>query len=59
MGRQRHTAEQIIGKLWEAEVLQGKEMATQEILGQLGVSDASMTNGGRSMEDCGSIRQSR
>ena len=41
MGRQRHTPEQIIGKLREAEVLQGKGMQMEEILRQLGVSDAT------------------
>ena len=40
MGRQRHTAEQIIGKLREAEVLRGKGMSIEEILRQLGISDA-------------------
>ena len=41
MGGQRHSAEQIIGKLREAEVLQGKGMSMEEILRQLGVSDAT------------------
>ena len=41
MGRQRHTPEQVIGKLREAEVLQGKGMQMEEILRQLGVSDAT------------------
>lgn len=41
MGRQRHTPEQIIGKLREAEVLQGKGTQIEEILRQLGVSDAT------------------
>ena len=41
MGKQRHTAEQIIGKLREAEVLQGKGMPMEEVLRQLGVSDAT------------------
>ena len=41
MGRQRHTPEQIIGKLREAEVLQGKGMQLDEILRQLGISDAT------------------
>lgn len=41
MGRQRHTPEQIIGKLREAEVLQGKGMQMEEILRQLGISDAT------------------
>jgi len=38
MGRQRHSAEQIIGKLRKAEVLQGKGMPMEEILRQLGIS---------------------
>jgi putative transposase len=41
MGRQKHTAEQIIGKLREAEVLQGKGMTLEEVLRQLGISDAT------------------
>ena len=41
MGRQRHTAEQIIGELREAEVLLGKGMAMEEALRQLGISDAT------------------
>lgn len=41
MGRQRHTAEQIITKLREAEVLQGKGMSLEEVLRQLGISDAT------------------
>jgi len=41
MGRQRHTAEQIIGKLREAEVLTSKGMPMEEVLRQLGISDAT------------------
>jgi len=41
MGRQRHTTEQIIGKLREAEVLLGKGMSLEEVLRQLGISDAT------------------
>lgn len=41
MSRQRHTAEQIISKLREAEVLQAKGMAMEEVMRQLGVSDAT------------------
>lgn len=41
MGRQRHTAEQIITKLREAEVLQGKGMSLEEVLRHLGISDAT------------------
>jgi putative transposase len=41
MGKQRRTAEQIIAKLREAEVLQGKGMPLEEILRQLGISDAT------------------
>jgi transposase-like protein len=41
MSRKRHTAEQIIGKLREAEVLQAKGMSMEEMLRQLGVSDAT------------------
>ena len=41
MGRQRHTAEQIIAKLREAEVLLGKGMPMEEVLRQLAISDAT------------------
>jgi len=41
MGRQKHTAEEIIGKLREAEVLQAKGMPMAEVMRQLGVSDAT------------------
>ena len=41
MGKQRHTAEQIITKLREAEVLQAKGMSIEEVLRQLGISDAT------------------
>ena len=41
MGRQRHTAEQIISKLREAEVLQAKGMSIEEVMRQLGISDAT------------------
>jgi len=41
MGKQRHTAEQIIAKLREAEVLQGKGMPLEEVLRQIGISDAT------------------
>lgn len=41
MGKQRHTAEQIITKLREAEVLQAKGMSMEEVLRQLGISDAT------------------
>jgi len=41
MSRQKHTAEEIIGKLREAEVLQAKGMSMEEVMRQLGVSDAT------------------
>ena len=41
MGKQRHTAEQIIGKLREADVLQAKGLSMDEILRQLCISDAT------------------
>lgn len=41
MGRQKHTAEEIISKLREAEVLQAKGMSMEEVMRQLGVSDAT------------------
>jgi len=41
MSRQKHTAEEIISKLREAEVLQAKGMSMEEVTRQLGVSDAT------------------
>jgi transposase-like protein len=41
MSRQKHTAEQIIGKLREAEVLQAKGMSMEEVMRQLCISDAT------------------
>ena len=41
MGRQRHTAEQIVAKLREADVLLGKGMPLEEVMRQLGISDAT------------------
>ena len=41
MGKQRHTAEQIISKLREAEVLQASGKSMEEVMRQLGVSDAT------------------
>lgn len=40
-GKARHTAEQIVGKLREAEVLLGKGMSMEEVLPQVGISDAT------------------
>lgn len=41
MARQKRTAEQIVAKLREAEVLQGKGMPMEEVLRQLEISDAT------------------
>jgi putative transposase len=41
MGRKKHAAEEIINKLREAEVLQAKGMSMEEVMRQLGVSDAT------------------
>ena len=41
MGRQRHTAEQIVAKLREADDLLGKGMPLEEVMRQLGISDAT------------------
>jgi len=41
MARKKHTAEQIIGKLREADVLQSQGMSMEEILRQLCISDAT------------------
>lgn len=41
MSRQKHAAEEIIHKLREAEVLQAKGMSMEEVVRQLGVSDAT------------------
>jgi hypothetical protein len=40
MSRQKYTAEEITDKLRETEVLQGKGMSVEEVMRQLGVSDA-------------------
>ncbi len=41
MSKQRHTAEQIISKLREAEVLQAKGIPLVEVMRQLEISDAT------------------
>ncbi len=40
MGRQKHTAEQIISKLREAEVLQAEGVSMEEVLKQLRANNA-------------------
>ena len=59
MGRQKHTAEQIINKLREAEVLQGKGMSMEETLRQLGVSDATYYKWRKEYGVSGLIRRAR
>ena len=41
MGKQKHATEQIINKLRDAGVLEGKGMSMEEVLRQLWVSDAT------------------
>ena len=41
MSRKKHTAEEIINTLREAEVLQAKGMSIEEVMRQLGISDAT------------------
>jgi putative transposase len=41
MGRQKRTAEQIVAKLCEADVLLGNGMPLEELIRQLGISDAT------------------
>lgn len=41
MSKQKNTAEEIINKLREAEVLQSKGMSLEEVMRQLGVSDGT------------------
>lgn len=41
MNKKKHTAEAIIAKLREAEVLQSKGMSMAEVMRQLGISDAT------------------
>jgi transposase len=41
MARKKHTAEQTIGKLREADVLQSQGISMEEILRQLCISDAT------------------
>ena len=44
MGRKRHTVEEIITKLREAEVLQGKGQSVLEACRQLGISEQTYYN---------------
>ena len=39
MGRKRHTAEQIIGKLRTAEIELAKGLSTAEVVGKLGIAE--------------------
>jgi len=41
MGKKRHTVESIVAKLREAEVLMAKGQTIEEVVRQLGVSDAT------------------
>lgn len=44
MGRKRHTVEEIVTKLREAEVLQGKGQGVLEVCRQLGISEQTYYN---------------
>ena len=41
MGKKRHTVETIVAKLREAEVLMAKGQTIEEVMRQLGISDAT------------------
>jgi putative transposase len=41
MGKRRHTVEAIVAKLREAEVLMAKGQTIEEVMRQLGISDAT------------------
>jgi len=41
MGKRRHTVEAIVSKLREAEVLMAKGQTIEEVMRQLGISDAT------------------
>jgi transposase-like protein len=41
MGKKRHTVEMIVAKLREAEVLMAKGQTIEEVMRQLGISDAT------------------
>ena len=41
MGKKRHTVEAIVAKLREAEVLMAKGQTIEEVMRQLGISDAT------------------
>lgn len=51
MGRPKHTAEEIISELREAEVLQAKGTSIEEAMRPLASAMQHIANGVRSMED--------
>ena len=59
MGRKRHTAEEIIGKLRTAEIELAKGLGTAEVVRTLGITEQSIPLAGeRSTGAFGSIRPS-
>ncbi len=58
MKRKRHSAERIISKLREAEVLLQKGQAVPHVCRQLGVTAQTYTGGGKSTAACGWTRPS-
>ncbi len=58
MGRKRHTAEQIIRKLREAEVELAKGQTTADVARKLGIREQTYYGGGRSTGAFGSTRPS-
>ncbi len=59
MGRKRHTAEQIIGKLRTAEIELAKGLGTAEVVRKLGIAEQSIPLAGeRSTGAFGSTRPS-
>ncbi len=59
MGRKRHTAEEIIGKLRTAEIELAKGLGTAEVVRKLGITEQTYYPAGeRSTGGFGSIRPS-
>jgi len=56
MGRKRYTAEQIIGMLREAEVLQSQGMTIGEISRKLVLASKRIIDGVKNMGECGLTR---
>jgi len=58
MARKRHTPEQIIRKLREAEVELAKGLTTADVVRKLEITEQTYTDGGRSTAASASTRRS-